>query len=160
MQEKQISFSLKVFENESELSEEDQSLIKSAKEALQLSYSPYSNFKVGVSILLENGAVVLGGNQENASYPVSVCAEVSALNAANSIHPNVAIQKMAITVKSPRQLISKPAAPCGQCRQTILEYENRFGKNIEILLMGEEGEVFAVDSIKDLLPLNFSARDL
>jgi|JI6StandDraft_1071083.scaffolds.fasta_scaffold142127_2 cytidine deaminase len=160
MQPKQISFQLRVFENEKELNEADQLLMKSAKEALQFSYSPYSHFKVGASILLENGAIVSGSNQENASYPVCVCAEVSALNAASSLHPNIPMKKMAITVKSPRQLISKPAAPCGQCRQTILEYENRFQQNIEILLMGEEGEVYAVDSVKDLLPLHFSGVDL
>ena len=101
-----------------------------------------------------------GSNQENASYPMCVCAEVSALNVAASLHPNVPIKKIAITVKSATHIASTPAAPCGQCRQTLLEYETRFGKNIEVLLMGEEGQVFIVDSVKDLLPLHFSGKDL
>ena len=160
MKQNELKFSLKVFENESSLSNEDSVLLNKAKAALQNSYSPYSNFKVAAAVLLNNGEILTGTNQENASYPAGLCAEATVLSAVSAIYPGVAIKKMAITVKSNTHLIEHPVAPCGICRQRMLEYENRFNQPMEIILAGETGEVYVVSSIKDLLPLYFSNTDI
>ena len=160
MQQRELKFTLQVFENLNQLTEQDAALITAAKNALQNSYSPYSNFKVAATVLLANGQTVTGTNQENAAFPVSICAEGTALSAASALYPNVAVSKIAITVKSGTHVINHPVAPCGICRQRILEYETRFNNNIQIILMGEEGEIYSVNSVKDILPLNFSKTDL
>lgn len=143
-----------------ELSEAEQALLSKAKEACALSYSPYSNFKVGCSILLANGVMVLGANQENASYPICLCAEGVALANATANYHDVTLLSMAITIQTKAGKVIDPVAPCGLCRQSILEYENRQQKEIVIYLKGEGEKVYKVDSIKDLLPLNFSDKDL
>lgn len=160
MKERELKFTLRVFADANELSKEDASLLASAKSALKDAYAPYSNFKVAATVLLANGEIVTGTNQENAAFPAGICAEGTALSAASALHPNVAVNKIAITVKSGTHIIKHPVAPCGICRQRLLEYETRFNNNIEIILMGEEGEVYSVTSVKDLLPLNFSKEDL
>jgi cytidine deaminase len=138
----------------------DANLIADAKKALDKSYSPYSGFKVASAALLQNGAVVSGANQENASYPVCVCAEVVMLGACSSQYPGVAINKIAITTRSGKAGADSPKAPCGQCRQALLEYEKRFNTNIEVIMCGENGQVYKVSSVKELLPLYFSGADL
>ena len=160
MKERELKFTLRVFDNISELSKEDALLMASARNALKDAYAPYSNFRVAATVLLMNGETVTGTNQENAAFPVGICAEGTALSAASALYPNVAINKIAITVKSGTHVLSHPVAPCGVCRQRLLEYETRFNNNIEIILMGEEGEVYSVASVKDILPLNFSKDDL
>jgi cytidine deaminase len=155
MTELDINIKVRVFENIKALTPADAALMQAAKVALINSYSPYSQFKVAAAVLLENGEILTGTNQENASYPVGICAEGTVLSAVSALYPNVAVKKMAVTVKSGRSLVSKPVAPCGICRQRIYEYEMRFNADIEIIMMGEEGEVYRVKSIKDLLPLAF-----
>jgi cytidine deaminase len=160
MKERELKFTLRVFENTKELLPEDAALLAKAKEALKDSYSPYSNFKVAAAVLLANGEVVTGSNQENAAFPVGICAEGTALSAASSLFPLILIKKIAITVKSGTHPVKHPVAPCGICRQRLLEYEMRFNSPIEIIMTGEEGEVYSVQTVKDLLPLNFSKNDL
>lgn len=160
MQEKEISFRIKVYESVAEVQEADAALIAEAQGALDKSYSPYSGFKVGCAALLQNGAMVSGANQENASYPVCVCAEVVTLSACSAQHPGVAIRKIAITTRSGKANADTPKAPCGQCRQALLEYEKRFNSDMEVIMCGENGQVYKVGSVKDLLPLYFSAADL
>jgi cytidine deaminase len=160
MKERELKFTLRVFDSVNELSKEDAVLFASAKNALKDAYAPYSNFRVAATVLLANGKTVTGTNQENAAFPVGICAEGTALSAASALYPDMAINKIAITVKSGTHVINHPVAPCGVCRQRLLEYETRFNKNIEILLMGEEGEVYSVATVKDILPLNFSKNDL
>jgi len=160
MQEKEIKVRIQVYESVSELSLDDAEVINASKEALNKSYSPYSGFKVAAAALLQNGAIVSGANQENASYPVCVCAEVATLSACSAQYPGVAIQKLAITTLTGKPSSAYPKAPCGQCRQTILEYEKRFNTNIEVIMCGENGQVYKVGSAKDLLPLYFSGTDL
>lgn len=160
MSEFEIKIRVRVYKNVQDLPVDDAVLIQEAKQALNDAYAPYSQFRVAAAILLANGEILTGTNQENASYPAGICAEGTVLSAASSLYPGVAIKKMAVTVKSARHVIARPVSPCGICRQRILEYEVRFNSNIEIWMMGEEGEVYAVDSIKDLLPLNFSKADL
>ena len=160
MKELNLQISVRVFEGIQSLAPADAALMKAAKAVLNHSYSPYSSFKVAAAVLLENGEILTGTNQENASFPAGICAEGTVLSAVSSIYPNVAVKKLAVTVQSARQHIAHPVAPCGICRQRILEYETRFNSNIEIFMMGEEGEVYSVNSIKDLLPLSFSKADL
>ncbi len=160
MEERELKFTLRVFDNIKELNEEDASLLAKAKDALKDSYSPYSNFKVAATVLLANGKIITGTNQENAAFPVGICAEGTALSAASALYPDVSVNKIAITVKSGKQMVNHPVAPCGVCRQRILEYETRFNSNIEIIMMGESGEIYSVKSVKDILPLNFSKADL
>lgn len=160
MEEKQFTFSLKVYTAVHELPADEQMLISAARLALDNAYAPYSNFKVGAALLLANGKTVTGSNQENAAYPACICAEGTAFSAASSLYPDVAILKMAVTVKSDRRVVENPVAPCGICRQRILEYENRFSQPITIIMAGESGKVYSVDSVKDLLPLHFSKSDL
>ncbi|MES2620732.1 MAG: cytidine deaminase [Bacteroidota bacterium] len=160
MKEREVKFTLHIFGRDEKLSKEDTYLLTAAKKALEHSYSPYSNFKVAAAVLLANGEVVTGTNQENAAFPVGICAEGTALSASSSLYPDVAIKKIAITVKSETNKVDHPVAPCGICRQRILEYETRFDSPIEIIMMGEEGEVYSVASVKDILPLHFSKTDL
>jgi cytidine deaminase len=143
-----------------ELSEIDKKLLKEARKACDLSHSPYSHFKVGCAIRLQNGQSVIGANQENASYPVCICAEGVALSNASMQYPNTAIDTMAITIKTPTNSSNSPVAPCGVCRQSISEYENRYNNNIRLILQGETGDIYILNSIKEILPLGFGASDL
>ncbi|MFN8310728.1 MAG: cytidine deaminase [Chitinophagales bacterium] len=160
MQEKEISFRLQIFSNESELEPKDANVLKTARNFLPNSYAPYSNFQVAAAIELSNGEIVCGANQENAAYPMCVCAEVTALSAATSKFPGIAPAKMAVVINSLNKISDQPAAPCGQCRQTIFEYEKRFGKKIEIIMAAAQGPIYKVSSIGELLPLHFSGSDL
>jgi cytidine deaminase len=157
---KEIKFSYKVYDSVSELEIDDVSLIAKAKENLKFSYSPYSNFKVSAAVLLGNGEVIIGTNQENAAFPVCICAEGTALSACSAIYPQEPIKKIAITVSSGSHVVNHPVAPCGICRQRIAEYELRFGNDIELILAGETGEIYKIDSVKDILPLGFSKKEL
>jgi cytidine deaminase len=160
MHKKHISTELEVYENEQELSAERRELLNKAKEAALGAYAPYSNFRVGAAVLLESGTIVLGSNQENAAYPSTMCAERNALAAAASMYPTQKVLKVAITIKSPEGKISCPVPPCGACRQVIFESEYRYQSPIELILQGDNGQVFVVASIKDILPLTFDASFL
>lgn len=144
-------FSLFKFE---ELDDVLKTLVSKAIDATDNSYSPYSNFKVGAALQLEDGTIVIGANQENAAFSVTMCAERSAIFNAQSNHPNLAITTIAIAAKNVNGLVHTPISPCGSCRQVILEMEQRYKRNIKILLCGSEG-IYVINSIKDLLPLSF-----
>ena len=160
MSEFEIKIKVQVFKHLHELKSADEALLNAAKRALNDAYAPYSAFKVAAAVLLDNGEILTGTNQENASFPAGICAEGTVLSAVSAMYPGVTIKKMAITVKNARHTITYPVAPCGICRQRILEYETRFNSDIEIILMGEEGEIYTVGTVKDLLPLCFSKSDL
>jgi cytidine deaminase len=153
MQKKRIEIEVKVL-SFSELSEEKKVLIEKAKEASFSAYAPYSKFSVGVAVLLENGIVVVGNNQENVAYPSGLCAERTALFAANANYPNVAPKALAIAAQTGGKFLENPISPCGSCRQVILEAEKRFGKEIVMLLFGEKN-IYEVTSVRSLLPLAF-----
>lgn len=157
MKSKTLSFQLGIFESLAELPKEDQELISLASQGRENAYAPYSNFKVGAAVLLENKQVVIGNNQENASYPSGLCAERVAVFQAGAKFPGVPILKIAIVASSEKSSTREPAAPCGNCRQSIFEYENRQEKPIELLLMGAEGPIYKCRSIKDILPLAFGS---
>ena len=145
------------YETWDDVPEEYKNLMKEAREALKGSYAPYSNFNVGAALLLNNGKIIHGSNQENASYPIGFCAERTALSAAASIAPKEKIKSIAITCSCAHNPVTEPGAPCGICRQTIFEAECKHKQDIEVILMGETGEMYVFKSIKDLLPLHFDA---
>ncbi|HWB64691.1 MAG TPA: cytidine deaminase [Chitinophagales bacterium] len=160
MGEKEISFRLRVYESVNELTAADKNLLKAAQNALGSAYAPYSKFRVAAALLLNDGRIVTGTNQENASFPAGICAEGTALSAASAVYPGEAVIKIAITIKNENRVISQPVAPCGICRQRLLEYENRFNNSIEVIMAGEDGPVYIVPTVKDLLPLHFSGSVL
>ena len=137
-----------------ELTEEAKKIIEAAKEASYRAYAPYSNFRVGSAVLLEDGAVVTGNNQENAASPSGICAEQTAVFSANSLYPEQPIRMLAVTAQTGGEFLKEPVTPCGTCRQVLLESEKRFGKEIEIYLYGTE-KVYYLKGIDTLLPLNF-----
>lgn len=138
----------------------EQTLLEKARQNTINAYAPYSNFRVSAAALLENGEIILGTNQENASYPAGICAERVLLSAAASAFPGVAIKVLAITYHNPDGDSGHPISPCGICRQSLLEHENRFHRNIRIVMSGLSGEVLVVESVKQLLPFNFSSEDM
>jgi len=146
--------------DQGELPAKFQLLLSKAKQAIDHAYAPYSRFKVGAAVLLANDEIITGSNQENASSPVGICAERVALAAASSRYPYVAIIALAVTAKTNEHPVLEPVSPCGICRQSILEYEQRFKNDIEIILQGEAGKIFLISSVKHLLPLHFSRDNL
>jgi len=144
-----------LYESIDALEKEDAFLMKKAIEARGKSYAPYSNFHVGAALLLDNGAIVLGNNQENAAYPSGMCAERVAIWKAGSEYPNMNVVKLAITASSVNNPVTKPVGPCGACRQSLLEYEIKQATPFKMLLMGEVGEVIITDSLVSLLPFSF-----
>lgn len=145
-----------IYENMDELPIAYRAVFDSAYEALDDAYAPYSKFHVGVGMLLENGTLIKGANQENAAYPICLCAERVALGTASMQHKGVTILAMAIVVRNISKLIDTPAAPCGSCRQAIFEMEQRQKEGIKILLRGEAGPIWEIPSVNHLLPLSFS----
>lgn len=142
------------------LAEQENQLLSLATTSLAHAHAPYSNFRVGAAVLLENGMLLGGSNQENAAYPMCLCAERVALAAAASQQPDATIVKMAITVKAPNQIIDKPAMPCGSCRQAICEIEHKQQSSIELIIRGEKGVIYIFKSAKDILPFSFDATFL
>ena len=155
MQKQKISFDLTVFQSPEELEDGLQKLLQTAEQSKENAYAPYSNFKVGAAVLLENNEIVIGNNQENASYPSGLCAERVAVFQAGARFPGVLIKAIAISSGSSRIQLNKPAAPCGNCRQAIAEYELKQEQPIRLIMRGESGPVYQIDSIADILPLTF-----
>ena len=158
---KRLSLTIEYLEYDSidELNAEDKSLMQKAQEAGNTAYAPYSNFSVGAAVLLENGVIVKGSNQENAAYPTGLCAERVAIFSAAAQFPGVAFKTIAITAKSSKISVSNPVTPCGGCRQAISEYEVLYNKPIRFLLMGETGKVLELKNVGSLLPLRFEAKN-
>lgn len=150
-----LNTDITVYDSLDELSQEVQDLIASALEAKEKAYAPYSKFKVGAALLLANGLVVAGNNQENAAYPSGICAERVAVWRAASEFPGVPILKIAVTAGATTHLTKKPVAPCGACRQTLSEYEINQQEPIEVYLKGDVGKIIKVDAVMDLLPIAF-----
>ncbi len=142
-----------------ELSDEQKKLVDLAKEACLTAYAPYSQFNVGAAALLDNGEIITGSNQENAAYPSGTCAERTTLFYAGARYPNQAVTKLAIAAYKGNSYTATPTAPCGACRQVILETEHRYNTPIEILLYGTE-KTYIITSIESLLPLCFGKTDL
>lgn len=155
MKKVDIKTQITIFDSPDELPVEVKNLMEKAVQAKNNAYAPYSKFKVGAAILLENGAIVTGNNQENAAYPSGICAERVAIWKAASEFPTQKINCIAVSASSSTQITKEPVAPCGACRQTMLEYELNQENKIEVYFMGELGKVIKTNSVIDLLPIAF-----
>ncbi len=142
-----------------ELNDEQKMLIDKAREQVTKAYAPYSGFRVGAALMLENGEIFAGSNQENAAYPSGLCAERVAMFYANAQYPDVAVKTLAIAAYTNGKFIETPVTPCGSCRQVLLESESRFNTGIEILLYGTN-EILMLENVKQLLPLCFEKDSL
>lgn len=158
MKELTIQSIIKVYQY-NELCEEDKRLIEQAKEATKRSYAPYSKFSVGAAVLLSNGEIITGTNQENAAYPSGLCAERTALFYANSSYPKEFVKKLAVAARTEKDFINSPIPPCGGCRQVILETEKRYHEPIQILLYGKN-EIYVFKGVNAILPLSFDGSEM
>ena len=153
MTEKTIVTKMRVYDY-NELEPEDKKLVDLAREATKSSYAPYSNFHVGAALLLDNGVMIKGANQENAAF-AGICGERSACYNAGANYPGVPISKIAITAFTQGDFVEDPCSPCGVCRQALVEFETQAGKPMKVILAGKQ-KVYIADSISSLLPLTFT----
>jgi cytidine deaminase len=142
-----------------ELSETEKILIEKAMSMCDKAYAPYSGFKVGAACLLDNGIIETGSNQENAAYPAGICAERTALFHATSNYPDQPVLLLAIAAKNESGFVHDPIAPCGICRQVLLEIEQRYNKPIRVLLVGSN-EIAVFERASDFLPFSFGIKSL
>jgi len=160
MKEQKHEFSFEVYDSIDELNTEDRHLLNEARRATSNAYAPYSNFSVGAAAKLSNGKIVLGSNQENASFPVGICAERVLLGSVTSFYPGISIETIAISYDSKLIKSDHPISPCGMCRQALQEFEGRMGKTIRLILGGMEGKIYIINSASLLLPLAFTSEEL
>ena len=158
MEEFIITNKFSIYNNTEELPAEIKNLFLQATLAQKNAYAPYSQFRVGAALLLENGEIILGTNQENAAFPSGLCAERVALYQAASNFPDIKISAIAITAHSDKTGQSSPITPCGSCRQSIAEYENKQESPIALYFEGESGKIYKSDSLNNLLPLIFNKK--
>lgn len=159
MKEQNYHFSYQVFDSIDELDEKDASLLRKARAITKQAYAPYSNFYVGAAARLKNGEILTGTNQENASFPVGICAERALLSTISSLYPSAGIETMAVTYQGKNVKSDHPISPCGMCRQALLEYEGRTNA-MRLILSGMEGKVYIINSANLLLPLAFTNEEL
>jgi cytidine deaminase len=160
MKESKFEFQYEVYNDISELAEKDAWLLTEARTVTENAYAPYSNFHVGAVAMLSNGEVVAGTNQENASYPVGICAERVLLGNAATLYPNISIETIAISYNSDTVKSDHPISPCGMCRQALLEYETRVKNPIRLILSGMEGKIQIIKTANFLLPFAFTPSEL
>ena len=160
MKTEEVKFNISIFDSINELNSEDAFLLSEARKVTQFAYAPYSNFNVGAFAKLENGKTVSGTNQENASFPAGICAERTLLSTASSLFPAVGIDTIAISYNNLNGNSDRPVSPCGICRQSLVEFQDRTKRQIRIILSGMTGEVQIIENAKDLLPLVFGADDM
>ena len=158
---KKVEITTTTYEYDSleELSQDEQFLINKSKEAVNNAYAPYSKFNVGAAVLLENGEIIIGTNQENAAYPSGLCAERVAIFYANSKYPDVPVKAIAVAAFTNNKFVESPVPPCGSCRQVIMETETRFNAPIKIYLVSKS-KITVINDAKTLLPLNFDEHFL
>ncbi len=159
MKRNSIEIEFTEFGDLQELCPDDQKLVHAAISATRQSYTPYSGFSVGASVLLDDGSILSGSNQENAAYPSGNCAERTVLAYANSKYPELAVKALAIAASKEGTLTLQPIPPCGGCRQFILESELRYKSPIRILLYGRQ-KIYLLKRSSDLLPLSFTDQDI
>jgi cytidine deaminase len=160
MVKKNIQFDVEVYPSLDALNNPDKALLEKARTATSQSYAPYSHFNVAAVAMLSNGETVMGTNQENASFPVGICAERALLASAASLYPGIAIDTMAISYNNLNAKSNRPISPCGMCRQSLTEYEERTKQPIRLILSGMEGEVYIIEKAHYILPLTFTSSDL
>lgn len=160
MRKEQFICPYTVFDSEAELDSQDAELLRLAHEATHNSYAPYSKFYVGATARLANGKIIIGSNIENAAYPSGLCAERVALFAAQAQYPDVAVVALAITARSESKTINEPVAPCGSCRQVMVETEQRSKQPLRVLCQGEIGPIMVFEGIESLMPFIFLEKFL
>jgi cytidine deaminase len=160
MKESKFEFQYEVYNDLNELAPQDQELLTRARHFTDQAYAPYSNFRVAAVAKLKNGEIVAGTNQENASYPVGICAERVLLGNAATLYPGIAIDTMAISFDSTEVKPDHPISPCGMCRQALLEYETRTHEPIRLILGGQHGKIFVINTVRCLLPFAFTSDEL
>jgi cytidine deaminase len=160
MNKEEYNFSFEVYQSIDELLPADAQLVKQARDITANAYAPYSHFNVGAIAKLSNGQIVTGTNQENAAYPVGICAERVLLSSAATLFPNIAINTMAISYDNKNGKSNHPISPCGVCRQTLLEYEERVKQPMRLILSGLVGKIYIIKKASQLLPLSFGGDDL
>jgi len=160
MNHQQYQFEFEVYDSADQLNEQDAALLRQAKDVTAKAYAPYSHFKVGAVARLSNGEIIAGTNQENASFPVGICAERVLLSNAAMLYPQVPIESLAISYDNTKGSSNHPISPCGICRQSLLEYEIRVQKPVRLILGGLSGKVYIVPKASSLLPLSFTSADM
>jgi cytidine deaminase len=160
MEKKVNSFSYEVYPSSNALPDNDARLLEAARAVSAQAYAPYSRFHVGAAARLAGGIMVTGTNQENASFPAGICAERVLLSTISAINPGLAIEAIAISYQQPDIESNHPIAPCGICRQSLQEYEQRLKHPIRLILGGMKGEVYVVPDATSLLPLAFTKEEL
>ncbi|MFV0366589.1 MAG: cytidine deaminase [Mangrovibacterium sp.] len=159
MKTKELKIRLNIYNSVDELKASDRELMLQARQATSTAYAPYSNFKVGAAVLLSNGEIILGSNQENAATPAGTCAERSALNWIGANRAEHTIECIAITAINQNEERASGLSPCGVCRQVLGEFQNRQGKPIRILL-DDKQDITEISNVFDILPLGFNASSL
>lgn len=160
MNKKNIAIHYTELDSREELGKQDYELLKKSEEARERAYSPYSNFKVGAALVLENGKIFTGNNQENASFPVGLCAERVALFAAHSQYPDEKINTLVVTASGSEKVLETPISPCGSCRQVFTEFEKEQGSPMRIILASGKGKILVFEEADSLLPLSFFSNQL
>lgn len=160
MKEHTGQFHYIVCSNPDELPEQDALLMKAAMDACNNAYAPYSGFKVGAALLMDDGTIIKGSNQENAAYPSGLCAERVAFFNAGANYPQKRIVAVAVTAVLKNHIHPHPVSPCGDCRQVMAEFEHRYGNPIRIIMMTEKNQYVILKSVKELLPFLFSSDSL
>ncbi len=160
MEQLDLNLHFQIYDSPDELQQSDKDLLQAANQAIKDAYAPYSAYKVGSAVLLENGEIIIGNNQENVAYPSGLCAERVALFYASANFPEVAVKAVAITASAVDFDINEPVTPCGSCRQVMAETEHRHENSIRVIMQGETGKVLVSDGINNLLPLMFHAEEL
>lgn len=152
--------SYELYNSIDELPADFKNLMLKARNATKTAYAPYSNYFVGAAVLLENGSIIEGSNQENAAYPSGLCAERVAVFAAGAHNPDVKIKAIAVAAYKGKKSEPEAVSPCGDCRQVMAEYEHRYKSGIRLIMQAEGGKIIVLDNVKSLLPFMFNADNL
>lgn len=160
MQQKEFRLTYEEYASDTELAPADRQLLDIARDATAHAYAPYSRFKVGAAARLTNGEILTGTNQENASFPVGICAERVLLSVAAARYPGMPVTAIAVSYFNEEGAAERPISPCGICRQSLLEFETRTGQPIRLILGGQTGPVYIIPQSGSLLPIAFAADDL
>ena len=156
MTNKEIKITYSEYSSIDEVSAQDRLVAEAAINATASSYAPYSGFNVGAAVMLEDGEIITGSNQENAAYPSGLCAERTAMFYAGAHRPDKAMVKIAIAGGQNGVLCSNPATPCGACRQVMAQYQTKGGRPMEVILVGGE-RIWKFSKVDDILPLIFDS---
>jgi cytidine deaminase len=158
--QKEFTLSYEEYSSDRELSEADAELLRLAREVTEQAYAPYSHFRVGAAARLAGGGNITGTNQENASFPAGICAERTLLSVAGAQYPGVAIETLAISYDNENGPSDRPISPCGICRQSLQEFEQRTGRPVRLVLGGQNGKIIVIPGASGLLPFAFTGDEL